>query len=65
MKTIMNENYTGNGNSSDLISVENVRANAKNRPTKCYCTIKDKLISAIIRVWFQDDHIKCTCKSIN
>ena len=42
------------GNSSDLNPIENLWAIVKNRMRKMDCTTKEKMISAVIQVWFHD-----------
>jgi transposase len=50
-------------NSPDLKSIENLWAICKDRLRKLSCIAKEKLICAVIRVWFYDPKLK-KCKKI-
>jgi len=52
------------GNSPDLNPIENLWAICKNQLSKIDCTTKTKVISAINRVWFHDEHLKECCENL-
>lgn len=52
------------GNSPDMNPIENLWAIVKRRVRKTKITTKHELISKLIKVWFHDDDIKKSCKSL-
>ena len=52
------------GNSPDMNPIENLWAICKKRLTKYNCTTKQKVIEAIIQVWFHDNEVKEMCKTL-
>ena len=52
------------GNSPDKNPIENLWAICKKRLTKYNCTTKQKVIEAIIQVWFHDNEAKEMCKTL-
>ena len=49
------------GNSPDVNPIENLWAIVKKRLRNHDCTCKDKLISAIIKIWYHDEELKNMC----
>lgn len=52
------------GNSPDINPIENLWAIVKKRLRKLDCTTKEKMICAVITVWFHDDEIKKICDNL-
>lgn len=52
------------GNSPDLNPIENLWGIVKKRLRKMDCTTKEKMICAVIKVWFHDQEIREICKKL-
>lgn len=52
------------GNSPDLNPIENLWAIVKRKLNNYDCTTKDKLITAVIQIWYHDQEIKNKCSNL-
>ena len=52
------------GNSPDLNPIENLWSIVKRRMCKRDCSTRQKMIEAVIQVWFHDPEIKNICKNL-
>ena len=52
------------GNSPDLNPIENIWATVKKRLRKHDCTIKTKLTTTTLKIWFEDPEIQNICKNL-
>lgn len=52
------------GNSPDLNPIENLWSICKGRLRKMDCTTKDKMISALLKIWFRDENFKKQCQTL-
>uniref|UniRef100_A0A2L2YHU5 Transposase, partial n=1 Tax=Parasteatoda tepidariorum TaxID=114398 RepID=A0A2L2YHU5_PARTP len=68
VKKFMSENQIETlewpGNSPDINPIENLWAICKNRLLNMDCTTMEKLITALIHVWYKDTNIINDCKKL-
>ncbi|KAJ4446863.1 hypothetical protein ANN_13563 [Periplaneta americana] len=63
-RILQQEEYSGTpwpGNSPDINPIENLWSICKRRMRKMDCSAKEKMISALIGVWFRDEEMKNIC----